>query len=155
MCKLSSLLEFLSAESSSVDEIKHEEIRIQESNLTLLSCPFCGADVSCRLQDQIGASAKPQCTSCGNRFHAHRTKEGVLTNKPNTRTISVETEIIECPSCFCALKAELNLEPGSTSWCRCTDCDTNFPIHRLSDGFIKAGRVSSRSSPVVIEPNEN
>lgn len=155
MCKLSSLLEFLIPESTSVDEIKSEENRIQESNQSLVACPFCGADVSCQLQEQIGASAKPHCPSCGSMFHVHRTRAGIVTNKPNTRTISVQSEVIECPNCFSAVKAELNLEPGSTLWCRCTDCEANFPVHRLSDGFIKAGRISSRSSQVALDISES
>jgi hypothetical protein len=155
MCKLSSLLELLIPESTSVNEIKSEENRIQESNHSLVACPFCGADVGCQLQEQIGASAKPHCPSCGSMFHAHRTKAGIVTNKPNTRTISIQTEVVECPNCFSAVKAELNLEPGSTLWCRCTDCEANFPVHRLNDGFIKAGRISSRSSQVALDFSES
>lgn len=155
MCKLSSLLEFLIPDSTSVDEIKSEENRIQESNHSLVACPFCGADVSCQLQEQIGASAKPHCPSCGSMFHAHRTKTGIVANKPKTRTISVQAEVIECPNCFSAVKAELNLEPGSTLWCRCTDCETSFPVHRLSEGFIKAGRIPSRSSQVALDIGES
>ena len=155
MCKLSSLLEFLLPESTSVDEIKSEENRIQESSHSMVACPFCGADVSCQLQEQIGASAKPYCPSCGSMFHVHRTRAGVVANKPNTRTISVETEVVECPKCFSAVKAELNLEPGSTLWCRCTDCEINFPVHRHSDGFIKVGRISRRSSQVALNISES
>ncbi|SFA63125.1 PIN domain-containing protein [Metapseudomonas otitidis] len=141
--QLSKLLELLSAESSSVAEIKQEEERVQEANTAVVNCPYCNSFVTSRLEEFPGSSAKPRCSSCDRGFHIHRTRNGITIHKPYEKTIQppqVKKEFVDCPVCGCGVEAELPANHNATAWCSCSVCEINFPIHRLRNGGI---RVSS------------
>ena len=145
--QLSTLLELLSAKTELVEEIKQEEDRLQEANTVSVECPHCTALVSCRLLEHTGSSATPHCDQCGELFHIHRTKDGIIIHKPNTRAvrnIEVQEEEVVCPSCLNEIGVELGTAHNSTAWCRCELCETTFPVHRMRNGGVKVSRASSR-----------
>jgi rRNA-processing protein FCF1/endogenous inhibitor of DNA gyrase (YacG/DUF329 family) len=145
--QLSTLLELLSAKIELVQEIKQEETRLQEANTVSVECPHCTAVVNWRLEEHIGSSTSPHCSQCGELFHLHRTKEGVVVHKPNTRgvrNIEVQEEEVICPGCYHELDAELGTAHNSTTWCRCEFCDTSFPIHRMKNGGVKVSMSSTK-----------
>jgi len=105
---LSKLLELLSVETSYVEEIKQEEVRIQEANTVAIACPYCDSALQWRLEDHPGASAKPRCQSCGEAFHIHRTRDGVTVHKVNERSnkrVEGQLELVACPACQNVMEA--------------------------------------------------
>lgn len=140
---LSQLLELLNAEEETVVEVKSEEVRIKKANTVSIACPECKNSNDYEISEQIGSSALPMCISCGNRFHLHRTKEGLSTHlyRPfsTTQNLVQREKIIEkilCPACGEENLKELGLSANSTSWCICDGCDKKFPIHRRGDGTV-------------------
>lgn len=143
--QLSKLLELLSAESTSVAEIKQEEERVQEANSASVICPFCENIVISRLGEYPGSSAHPVCPSCERKFHIHRTNQGVTIHKPNEKASLLATETVQCPSCNQAVIDKLHAKTGSTASFRCLACRTNFPVHRMLDGGVKVSRYAAES----------
>ncbi|WP_146042193.1 PIN domain-containing protein [Chromobacterium sinusclupearum] len=138
--QLSKLLELLRAKQDSVNEIKQEESRIQESNTAEVNCPFCEHKVTSRLGDQPGHSAHPICPNCGQRFHLHRTREGVTIHKPfekAEKASSLKMESVTCPVCANVNNTKLHADAGSTVDCECNACGLSFPVHRLHDGGVR------------------
>lgn len=148
--QLSTLLELLKVEKSSIEEIKKEEARIQEATTITVDCPLCKTKVQAFLAVNIGASALPTCPSCQNRFHIHRTREGVITHtaklpsKPDIDSTEVLREKVACPGCKLEVEGDLGTYLNATSWCRCANCEAVFPIHRRADGSVL---VSNPRSP--------
>lgn len=135
--QLSRLLELLKAKEDSVNEIKQEESRIQESNTAEVDCPHCGHTFESKLGDLPGSSAHPICISCGERFHIHRTRHGVTIHKPFEKASLLKNETVRCPVCQNMTDAKLHSTPSSTANCDCSFCGTSFPIHRMPDAGIK------------------
>lgn len=140
---LSRLLELQKAEASTVVEVKTEEVRIKNANAVSIECPECNSIGDYEISENIGSSALPICLSCENKFHLHRTKDGVSTRlhkpfsptpKPPSRDKSVET--VSCPACGEENLKALGVSAKSTAWCICDVCDKKFPIHRQYDGTV-------------------
>lgn len=138
--QLSKLLELLSAEDSSIAEIKQEEERVQEANTATVNCPHCNAKVTWRLEEHPGSSAMPRCNNCEGTFHIHRTREGITVHKANKKTahrdIEKEEEIVTCPACNNAIKIKLGTEPESKTFCHCARCTAIFMARRKQEGEI-------------------
>lgn len=148
---LSKLLELLSVDNSSIEEIKQEEVRIQDANTVTVTvpCPNCEFTFQWRLEHYSNASAKPQCPECKESFHIHRTHDSFIVRKANDRSArralqSLE-EDVSCPSCQNNIRALLGSEYNATAWCQCESCDTTFPIHRIQEGGIKIGRLNKNN----------
>lgn len=140
---LSQLLELQKVEESTVVEVKSEEVRIKNASNVSIECPECNQAGDYELSESIGSSALPSCQSCGNKFHLHRTKEGISTRTfnpvPHYKTSSQREKILEkvtCPSCGEPNLKELGGSPNSTAWCVCDGCDKKFPIHRRYDNSV-------------------
>ncbi|MAA95716.1 MULTISPECIES: PIN domain-containing protein [unclassified Arsukibacterium] len=140
---LSRLLELKKAEESTVVEVKSEEVRIKNASTVSIACPECSISGEYEISDSPGSSALPACLSCGNRFHLHRTKDGISTRqyrpfsalqKPVTREKLMEK--VSCPDCGAENLKELGVSAKSTAWCICDDCEKKFPIHRRYDGTV-------------------
>lgn len=145
MIPLSRLLELLNAKSESVDQIKHEEVRVQEASNIVVVCPTCASDVSARLGEYIGATAYPRCSACSTQFHVHRTRSGVIIRGPGEakpRTEATQEEDVSCPNCGADVATSLGLQRNATRWCRCGSCEGMFPIHRRIDGGVMISRAS-------------
>lgn len=145
MIPLSRLLELLNAKSESVDQIKHEEVRVQEASSLDVVCPVCASDVPARLGEYIGATARPRCLACSTQFHVHRTRDGVVIRSPGEtkpRTEVTQEEDVSCPNCGADVATNLGLQRNATRWCRCGSCEAMFPIHRRTDGGVMISRVS-------------
>lgn len=152
MVPLSRLLELLNAKSESVDQIKHEEVRVQEASSLDVVCPVCASDVPARLGEYIGATAHPRCSACLTQLHVHRTRSGVVVRGPGEtkpRTEVTQEEDVSCPNCGADVGTNLGLQRNATRWCRCGSCEAMFPIHRRADGGVMISRVSR--SPVSDE----
>ncbi|MCP5417692.1 MAG: DUF4935 domain-containing protein [Chromatiaceae bacterium] len=136
---LSRLLELQKAKESSVNEIRSEEKRIRDATSVLAECPECGSNDEYELAEAIGSSALPVCTTCGGKFHLHRTRDGISVHRfksPPMRPSEKELEVVECPYCEAENLKELGVSPNSTGWCVCDNCTKRFPIHRKSDGTV-------------------
>ncbi len=136
---LSRLLELEKADNKSVEVVRSEERRIREALLVTTTCPECGMNGDYELAEALGSSAFPQCSTCGTKFHLHRTSNGISAHRFNgTQKHSDEkkVEIVFCPACSALNFKELGTSPNSTGWCICDDCSTNFPIHRKIDGSV-------------------
>ncbi|NTU73748.1 DUF4935 domain-containing protein, partial [Candidatus Roizmanbacteria bacterium] len=136
---LSQLLELQKAKESSVNEIRTEEKRIRDATSVLAECPECKSSDEYELAETIGSSALPFCTTCGEKFHLHRTKNGVTIHRFGRTSISMrdrELVVVECPYCDAENSKELGLSPNSTAWCMCDKCEKKFPIHRRADGSV-------------------
>ncbi|WP_244103363.1 PIN-like domain-containing protein, partial [Burkholderia gladioli] len=145
MIPLSTLLELLNVKSESVDQIKHEEVRVQEASSIVVVCPACASDVPARLGEYIGATAHPRCSACSTQFHVHRTRNGVVIRGPGEtkpRTEATQEEDVSCPNCGAEVATNLGVQRNATRWCRCGSCEAMFPIHRRADGGVMIGRVS-------------
>ena len=60
--------------------------RVEGQNNVKVECPYCTADVSVKIGRGLQESAVPTCTSCGERFHAHRARDAsVFTRRRGTR----------------------------------------------------------------------
>lgn len=145
---LSKMLELLNVESTSVEEIKQEEVRIQEASSIEVDCPYCDHGVFCKLAEQVGSTTHPRCVNCSGLFHVHRTRNGVMVrgdalaekeSTDNDRSTLVE---IECPNCSSKVEEELGLEKNATTWCTCQVCNSRFPIHRKRNGDVMVSRES-------------
>ncbi|MBF0585292.1 DUF4935 domain-containing protein [Prosthecochloris sp. N3] len=136
---LSQLLELQKAEENSVNEIRTEEKRIRDATSVLAECPECENSGEYELAETIGSSSLPLCTTCGEKFHLHRTKNGVNVHRfkrPPTPTRERKPEVVECPYCRAENMKELGVSPSSTGWCVCDECEKRFPIHRRTDGSV-------------------
>lgn len=145
MIPLSRLLELLNAKSESVDQIKHEEVRVQEANSLDVVCPVCASEVPSRLGDYIGATARPRCSNCSTQFHVHRTRNGVVIRSPGEikqQTEVTQEENVSCPNCESDVATNLGLQRNATRWCRCGSCEAMFPIHRRTNGGVMISRIS-------------
>lgn len=141
---LSQLLELQMAEASSVNEIRTEEKRIRDATSVLAECPECESSGEYELAETIGSSALPHCTTCGEKFHLHRTKNGVTVHRfkrPPTPTRERKPEVVECPYCGAENMKELGVSPSSTGWCVCDECGKRFPIHRRTDGSVYVNKT--------------
>lgn len=145
---LSKLLELLDVADASVEEIKQEEARIVEATTIDVTCPYCDSSMIWRLGDSVGSSEVPRCTNCENRFHIHRTRDGVIVHKA-ADGYRQKTELkdkvaisMDCPSCDEAANVMLGVEPNSTAWARCANCATTFPVHRRPDGTVFVGNIN-------------
>lgn len=134
------LLEPTKAKSTSVEEIKKEEGRIQPAITVAVGCPYCGEDLEWRLADHVGASASPVCLKCGKKFHLHRTQDEITVHKAFERAAKKPGETahekVVCPKCQNDVVGALGLYKNATAWCRCDKCEYLFPIHRKSDGSV-------------------
>lgn len=152
---LSKLLELLNVEIASVNEIKQEEVRIQEANSIIVDCPYCGNEVPGKLSEQIGSTTHPLCANCEHRFHVHRTRDGVIVRADALPSSginiarSLSREIFHCPNCQSQIEADLGQENNATSWCRCDSCEARFPIHRRANGDIFISWSDSQQKPTV------
>ncbi|MCY9815481.1 PIN domain-containing protein [Aeromonas caviae] len=140
---LSRLLELKKAEESTVVEVKFEEVRIKNASNISIECPECNQEGDYELSESIGSSALPLCQSCGNRFHLHRTREGISTrifnSAPHYKPSSHREKTLEkvaCPSCGEINLKELGVSHNSTAWCICDECEKKFPIHRRYDNSV-------------------
>ena len=152
MIPLSRMLELLNAKSESVDQIKHEEVRVQEASSLDVVCPVCASEVPARLGEYIGATAYPRCPACSTQFHVHRTRNGVVIRGPGAakpQTEATQQENVLCPNCGADVETNLGLQRNATRWCRCGSCEAMFPIHRRTDGGVMISRVAR--SPVSDE----
>ncbi len=143
---LSRLLELLEVEKASVEQIKHEEVRVQEANSTTAACPKCQTETVCHLGEYIGSSAHARCPACLTQFHIHRTREGVIVREHGPTRSSeqiVLTEEVHCPNCDVLVSTVLSSQFNATRWCRCEACDMNFPIHRRADGGVTVSRAGA------------
>lgn len=142
---LSTLLELLKVKSTSVDEIKKEETRIQQATNLAVACPYCGAEVQCHLGQYLNSSALPNCKACSNKFHVHRTAQGIITRQSHLPTESeIESdkpvlESVHCPNCNNVVEQLLGTYVGATKRCRCDTCAASFSIHRIDGGGIRVG----------------
>lgn len=168
---LSKLLELLNVKKESVEQIKHEEVRVQnvqrvsleqneqeetlprEMAPTIVECPSCKSEVGCWLGEFIGATSRPRCSSCMTRFFVHRTRNGIVVHQGVRGTSTdarvlpekgdvVQIESVNCPNCSNDVQAELGLYLNATRWCMCDRCETYFPIHRQIDGGVLVSRKS-------------
>lgn len=140
---LSKLLELLDVEKVSIDEIKHEEVRVQEASSVVVPCPDCGNEVPCRLGEYIGATAHPRCQVCSTQFHVHRTRSGVIVREhgvPRIREEITQPEEVSCPGCNAKISTKLGLQFNATQWCKCEECGADFPIHRRADSGVTVSR---------------
>lgn len=143
---LSRLLELQQAEESSVNEIRTEEKRIRDATSVIAECPECASSDEYELAEAIGSSALPVCTTCGERFHLHRTRDGIsvhLYNLPPQNSGERKLEVVNCPYCGSENLKELGLSPNSTGWCVCDECEKRFPIHRKADGSVFVNKTRS------------
>ncbi|MGD0538051.1 MAG: PIN domain-containing protein [Verrucomicrobiota bacterium] len=147
---LSTLLELLKVKSTSVDEIKKEETRIQQATNVAVDCPFCRVEVQCYLGEYVNSSALPICKACSNKFHVHRTAQGIITRKshlPTEAEIESDKPVLErvaCPNCKTEIEELLGTYVGATRQCRCDTCGAMFSIHRIEGGGIRVGSFRLR-----------
>ncbi len=150
---LSKLLELFEAEQGSIEEIKKEEERILSSTTVSIHCPYCEHLNEALLGEDTGSSCHPICTSCEERFHVHRTRDGITTHRKYEKSlkksasdtddfITKSLETVPCPVCNIPHSVELGTRKGSTCWSLCNICEIRFPIHRGENGAVILGSLS-------------
>ncbi|WP_420588470.1 hypothetical protein [Bacterioplanoides sp.] len=53
----------------------------EDLELIYIECPDCRENTPIKIGKPYGASAMPNCSECGTRFHAHRKKDGSVLSK--------------------------------------------------------------------------
>lgn len=157
LCTFSRLLELFGASAEAIGEFKREEDRGRqlsllqppETEVAELECPFCGALAFCRIGNEPGSSAKPECPSCGSRFHAHRSKDGTTfarrprsrqqedsaVRRPEDRDATVSASVV-CPFCAASVDIRIVACAGASAAPVCASCSSWFHAHRRGDGTI-------------------
>jgi PIN like domain len=94
LTNLSRLLELFEEDEATVDNIREQEqLAVARRVFTdppveMIPCPHCSRGVPTPLSTAYGSSALPRCPFCGESFHAHRTKTGVITRSRYSATAS-------------------------------------------------------------------
>lgn len=138
---LSSFLELLHTKPELVSQIRREEEKANDSVLTPVECPYCLINFVAYLAAPIGSSATPVCAGCKNKFHVHRTRDGVISRQWGMRSevqpsFTVVSTGVGCPACGAGNEVMLGSDVGSTRWTYCKDCGSKISAHRQSDGGV-------------------
>lgn len=118
----------------------------RERLLEKVQCPHCGSQSEAALAADVGSSSWSVCPACGNGFHVHRDRSGlVFTNVPYSRLSSIGPSVsaessaqieVDCPSCGMPVSWYLGRESGRSSKPHCASCNRWFHAHRASDGSV-------------------
>ena len=120
-----------------------------------VQCPECLNTLTIKIGKQSGASAMPTCTTCKNRFHAHRKADGFvftrrIGNVPPTPVANSKRIDVECPGEGCGNELRITLSANKESAQRyCTDCHTRMVVHEdgsLSDVRLEYPRATNPSA---------
>ena len=121
--------------------------------LETVSCPTCDATVRFRLGNLSGSTQMPTCGACGNRFNAHRARDGaVFTNtkvplpSPSVSRVIDSSETVACPACERPSSYTLPAFAGATMQHTCPYCNTVFNLHRAAGGGAFT-RLAAPSGP--------
>ncbi|MCC6962906.1 MAG: hypothetical protein IT585_06610 [candidate division Zixibacteria bacterium] len=93
-------------------------------------CPNCSSQINVWIGKQMGDSALPTCSSCGSRFHVHRTEDGIITRPWGVYSRRVDAV---CPNCSKPMRLLID-NNKNTERRFCLSCDSDLEI--TTDGSV-------------------
>lgn len=151
--QMSQLLELLQVESSTVEEIKKEEVRSRDLRHESVDCPYCEEIADVELGIRVGSSALPTCAACGERFHVHRGSDGVFTRQRGgpSRIEGTDVVEVECPYCDADVEVVIGRNPKDSAAPTCGSCSERFHAHRARDLSVFTRRRGNRTNSATDE----
>lgn len=139
------------------EQLRQSSTGQDEQREEIIECPYCSSKQRILLGKSFGASTTPVCTSCNNRFHAHRNSHGIPFAKRwggsdiygnNSDEPGLRQEYsLSCPTCANQISFRFQSEDDGPLERYCIGCGELVKVNSKGEIIFSVSRELIKSTP--------